>query len=114
MSQGAALAEGRWGAALGLAVHVYLTIGTGIGGGIVIDGRAVHGRVHPELGHMRVRPSDGFAGVCPYHGNCLEGLASGPAITARAGQAARTPCRRIIRSGRWSRASFPNCWRSWC
>ena len=87
---GAALAEGRWGAAQGCAVHVYLTIGTGIGGGVVVDGRAVHGRIHPELGHVRVRrqPGDSFAGICPYHGDCLEGLASGPAIAARTGTAA--------------------------
>lgn len=84
---GAALAEGKWGAARGARVHVYLTIGTGIGGGLVIDGRAVHGRIHPEMGHVRVRRAagDSFAGVCPYHGDCIEGLASGPAIAARAG-----------------------------
>lgn len=87
---GAALAEGLWGASVGCAVHVYLTIGTGIGGGIVIDGKPLHGAIHPEIGHVRVRrsPGDDFAGACPVHGDCLEGLASGPAIALRAGCAA--------------------------
>jgi fructokinase len=87
---GAALAEGRWGAAVGCPVHVYLTIGTGIGGGIVIDGRPFRGAFHPEMGHVPVRriPGDTFGGICPIHGDCLEGLASGPAIAARTGQSA--------------------------
>ena len=84
---GAALSEGRWGAAQGCSSHVYLTIGTGIGGGLAINGAAVHGLVHPEMGHCRLRrrADDAFAGICSFHGDCLEGLASGPAITARTG-----------------------------
>lgn len=84
----AGLAEQRWGAAEGLTVALYLTVGTGIGGGLVVGGRPLHGLVHPEAGHIRPRrhPDDaGFDGVCTFHGDCLEGLASGPAILARSG-----------------------------
>jgi fructokinase len=84
----AALAEHRWGAAQGVDNLVYLTIGTGIGGGALVDGAPIHGLMHPEIGHIfpRRHPLDaGFAGVCPFHGDCLEGLASGPAIYARSG-----------------------------
>ncbi len=83
----AALAEHRWGAARNVDNLVYLTIGTGIGGGIVIDGVPIHGLMHPEIGHIypRRHPLDGFAGLCPFHRDCLEGLASGPAILARTG-----------------------------
>lgn len=86
---GAALAESRWGAGQGKRACLYLTIGTGVGGGAVVDGRILHGASHPEMGHMRLprHPADlGFEGICPFHGACLEGLASGPAIIARWGK----------------------------
>jgi len=81
----AGLAEWRWGAAQGHGVAVYLTVGTGIGGGLIIDGVPVHGLLHPEFGHMTVQHQlgDPFRGNCPSHGNCLEGLASGAAIEKR-------------------------------
>lgn len=86
---GAALAEARWGAGRGLGSLLYLTIGTGIGGGFVSGGHLLHGLSHPEMGHIRVpRHADDleFAGMCPFHGDCLEGLAAGPAVKARWGQ----------------------------
>jgi fructokinase len=89
----AALGEHRWGAGRELATFVYLTVGTGIGGGAVIDGQLLHGLVHPEMGHIPVphdRTRDPFAGVCPYHGDCFEGLASGLAMRARWNIAAET------------------------
>jgi fructokinase len=84
----AALGEYRWGAGRGVGSLFYITVGTGIGGGLLIDGRPWHGLVHPEVGHIRV-PRDAdpdrghFAGVCPVHGDCWEGVASGPAIAKR-------------------------------
>lgn len=85
---GAGLAEARWGAAAGHRVSVYVTVGTGIGGGGIVDGKPLVGLSHAEMGHVRLprHPEDAdFAGVCPFHGDCLEGLASGPAILARWG-----------------------------
>lgn len=84
----AALAEHRWGAARALHTFIYLTVGTGIGGGGMINGRPAHGLIHPEMGHILIPhdfTEDPFPGVCPYHGDCLEGLASGPAIIKRWG-----------------------------
>ncbi len=88
----AALGEKHWGAAQDVDDFIYLTIGTGIGGGGMINGRPMHGLLHPEMGHIRIprdRTRDPFPGVCPWHGDCLEGLASGPAIEARWGQPGR-------------------------
>jgi fructokinase len=85
---GAALAEYRWGAGQGQNAMLYFTVGTGVGGGAIVDGRILKGLSHPEMGHIRLprHPNDlAFAGVCPFHGDCLEGLASGPAIIARWG-----------------------------
>jgi fructokinase len=82
----AALGEARWGAARNIDNLLYMTIGTGIGGGVISSGRILHGISHPEMGHIRIPHdlnSDPFPGACPYHGDCLEGLASGPAIQAR-------------------------------
>ncbi len=90
---GAALGEHRWGAARGVDTFVYLTIGTGIGGGGLVSGQLMHGLVHPEMGHMRLphdREADPFPGICPFHGDCFEGLACGPAMQARWGQPAQT------------------------
>jgi len=68
---------------------VYITIGTGVGGGAVVDGHILHGAQHPEMGHMFVGVDVG-GGICPYHGNCLEGLAAGPAMATREGRAGQT------------------------
>ncbi len=88
---GAALGEWRWGVAQGLDTFIYLTIGTGIGGGVMVGGQLLHGLIHPELGHVRLphdKQTDPYRGHCPYHGDCFEGLAAGPAIGERWGQPA--------------------------
>lgn len=85
---GAALGEWMWGAGVGTRSLLYLTIGTGIGGGAVVGGQLIHGVSHPEMGHIRMprHPADrDFSGHCPFHGDCLEGLAAGPSIIARWG-----------------------------
>ncbi len=88
----AGLAESRWGAAQGLQDILYLTIGTGIGGGLIVSGKPYHGLVHPEMGHIFIPHDlarDPFPGCCPFHKDCFEGLASGPALEARWGQPAQ-------------------------
>ena len=94
---GAALAEWRWGAARDCDPAIYLTVGTGIGGGAIVSGRPLHGLLHPEMGHIPVPrlewpdgTPDDFPGVCRFHGACFEGLASGPALAARLGAPADT------------------------
>lgn len=89
----AALGEHRWGAAQGLDTFAYFTVGTGIGGGVLANGKLLHGVLHPEIGHMLLphdRTRDPFGGVCPFHGDCWEGLASGPALDTRWGQRGET------------------------
>ncbi|WP_213982017.1 ROK family protein [Sphingomonas sp. dw_22] len=85
---GAAIAEGRWGAAQGMATHVYITIGTGVGVGMIAGGRPVQGVAHGEAGHMRVPrlPGDTYPGWCRFHGDCVEGLIAGPALAERFGR----------------------------
>lgn len=83
---GAALAEQRWGAAQGLHTFVYITVGTGVGGGAVVNGELLHGMMHSEMGHMLIphdRRADPYAGMCPFHGDCLEGLTTGGALRER-------------------------------
>jgi fructokinase len=89
----AAFGEYCWGAARGLKNFIYLTIGTGIGGGGMINAKLMHGLTHPEMGHVRVPHDiqlDPYSGNCQYHGDCLEGLASGPALEKRWGRKAET------------------------
>ncbi len=108
----AMLGEHRWGAAQGLDTCLYVTVGTGIGGGAMVNGRLLHGLLHPEMGHIRIphdRGVDPFPGLCPYHGDCLEGLTSGPALAARWGQSADTlPA--AIPPGRWQLVISPWGW----
>lgn len=90
---GAALAEARWGAARDCDPVLYLTIGTGIGGGALVNGELLHGLLHPEMGHIRIPHdpvADPFEGVCPFHADCFEGLAAGPALEKRWGRKAET------------------------
>jgi fructokinase len=89
----AAMGEYRWGAAQNIDPSLYMTIGTGIGAGGIVNGRPLHGLVHPEVGHMRIPhdwQADPFSGTCPYHGDCFEGLACGPALQQRWGQPGHT------------------------
>ena len=88
----AALAEHTMGAGVGLGSLLYVTVGTGIGGGLVAGGKLIHGLVHPELGHMILSPQESDTmpdGICPFHRHCLEGLACGPAIEKRWGLSAK-------------------------
>jgi fructokinase len=88
---GAALAEMRWGAGQGFDDFAYITVGTGVGVGLIVNGKPTRGFAHCELGHIRVArlPGDEFAGSCPFHGDCVEGLAAGPSLKARARDAAQ-------------------------
>lgn len=85
---GSALGEATWGASQGLENSMYITIGTGVGAGIIVNGKLVHGMLHPEAGHMLLKPhpKETYEGKCPFHKNCLEGMAAGPAIEARWGK----------------------------
>lgn len=90
---GAALGEWRWGAGQGLDCLLYLTIGTGVGGGLLMNGKLAHGLLHPEMGHVLIphdRQRDPYPGGCPFHGDCLEGLAAGASMEKRWGQRAET------------------------
>lgn len=97
---GSVLGEVTFGQAKGKKCVIYLTFGTGVGGGIYINGKLLHGMLHPEAGHVliRQRSDDHYEGKCPYHKNCLEGLAAGPAIEERWGKKA------------WELADNPKVW----
>lgn len=90
----AAVGESLYGAGKGVGTFVYITVGTGIGGGAIVNGQTLRGLLHPEMGHLPLRRHAqdvvGFQGICPFHGECLEGMASGPAMKARWGQPAET------------------------
>lgn len=86
----AALAEYTWGNAINASVAIYITIGTGVGGGVIINGKTLHGLIHPEIGHTLISPPKGITGVCPFHGDCVEGLASGRSMGKIWGQPAET------------------------
>jgi fructokinase len=106
----AAVGEQRWGAGRGAANVCYLTVGTGIGAGFAVDGRPLHGLVHPEVGHMRIphdRHPDPFEGACPAHGDCWEGLASGVSRGQSAGRSRPRICPTTIRRGPWRRSTSP-------
>lgn len=87
---GSALGEATWGITQGLDISMYITVGTGFGVGVVIDGKPLHGMLHPEAGHVLLvkHPEDSYKGHCPFHPNCVEGLACGPAIEERWGKKA--------------------------
>ena len=89
---GSLLGEVSYGASKGMETAVYITIGTGVGAGVLSNGKLLHGMLHPELGHMAMvsHENDHFRGICPFHRNCLEGMASGPAMEARYGKKADT------------------------
>lgn len=97
---GSMLGEATWGCAQGLDTAIYITIGTGVGVGVLANGKLLHGMLHPEGGHILLsrHPEDTYAGKCPYHANCLEGMAAGPAIEARWGKKA------------WELADCPQVW----
>lgn len=85
---GSLLGEATWGAAKDKNCAIYITVGTGVGVGVMVDGKLLHGMLHPEAGHMlmTMHPEDKYSGKCPYHKTCLEGLAAGPAIEERWGK----------------------------
>ncbi|MCJ8504568.1 ROK family protein [Kocuria flava] len=108
---GAAVGEHRLGAGRGVRDLAYVTVGTGVGLGLLVDGRPLSERAHPEAGHLLVRrhPQDRFPGSCRFHGDCLEGLAAGPAVAARWGRPAEDlgPHReRAVELGAWYTAQL--------